>query len=69
MFFCDIEVEITDGFPEAHLANNIVTAICIIFNNKVLLYGVKDIPLDWVDKMESDMNKHFEKFEKNYKIQ
>ncbi len=69
MFFCDIEVEITDGFPEAHLANNVVTAICIIFNNKVLLYGVKDIPSDQVNKMESDMNKHFEKFEKNYKIQ
>jgi len=68
VYFCDIEVEITEGFPEAHLADNKVTAICLIYENKVLLLGIKPIEDNWTNKMETSMNKYFEKFDTNYTI-
>jgi len=69
MFFCDIEVEITEGFPEAHLANNKVTAICFIHGSKILLLGIKELGSGWVQKMERDINDHFKEFNMNYTIE
>jgi DNA polymerase elongation subunit (family B) len=70
LFFCDIEVEITDGFPEAHIANNKVTAICLIFKNRVLLLGIKELDSpEWIPRMEKEMNEHFKSFNTNYKIE
>jgi len=69
MFFCDIEVEITDGFPEAHIAANPITAVCIIFKDKVFLMGLKDLTDKQVSKMEKDMNEYFKDFDTHYTIQ
>ncbi len=69
LFFCDIEVEITEGFPEAHLADNKITAICLIVDSKILLLGIQDISPELISKMEKDVNKHFEKFETKYTIE
>lgn len=69
MFFCDIEVEITEGFPEAHLANNKVTAICFINGSKILLLGIKELGSGWIEKMEKDINDHFKEFNMNYTIE
>jgi DNA polymerase elongation subunit (family B) len=69
IFFCDIETEITEGFPEAHLADNKVTSLCFIHENKVLLTGIKYISPDEIIQMEKDMNKYFEKFETKYTIE
>lgn len=67
-YFCDIEVEITEGFPEAHVANNRVTAICMIYESKILLLGIKDFTEKEISKMEKDINEHFKKFNTEYKI-
>jgi DNA polymerase elongation subunit (family B) len=69
MFFCDIEVEVTDGFPEAHIAANPITAVCLINNNKVFLMGLKPFTDTEIDKMTKDLNKHFEKHNTEYTIQ
>lgn len=69
LFFCDIEVEITEGFPEAHVAENKVTSLCFIHENKILLMGIKDVESGWVEKMEKDINKYFEKFGTKYEIE
>ena len=66
--FCDIEVEITDGFPEAHIANNKVTAICLIKKNKVLLMGIKPFSDKQIEKMQNDMNEYFKSFNTVYTI-
>lgn len=66
--FCDIEVEITQGFPEAHLADNKVTAICLIQGDKILLLGIKELSDNKITKMEKDINKYFEDFNTKYKI-
>ena len=68
-FFCDIEVEITEGFPEAHLADNKVTAMCFIHGDRILLLGIEDMPDTWVKKMEKDINKYFEKFDTKYTVE
>lgn len=69
IYFCDIEVEITEGFPEAHLANNRVTAICIIIDKKILLLGIKDIPDSQIEKMNREINEYFAQYENNYKLE
>lgn len=69
IYFCDIEVEITEGFPEAHLANNRVTAICIINDNKMLLLGIKDLSDAEIQKMQKEINIYFEQYENNYKLE
>ncbi len=69
VYFCDIETEITQGFPEPHLADNKVTAICIIHDTKILLLGIKDVEKGWISKMEKETNKYFEKFNTNYTIE
>jgi len=67
-YFCDIEVEITNGFPEAHLAENRVTAICFVFDQKILLMGIKEMPDSWITKMEKDINEYFKAFDTKYTI-
>lgn len=68
MFFCDIEVEVTEGFPEAHLAENSITSIALIHDNKVMLLGIKPIDDKLIDKMEKDMNLYLKDFKNDYKI-
>lgn len=69
LYFCDIETEITEGFPEAHLADNKVTSISLIHGTKVLLMGIKELDPKLVTKMTNDMNKYFEKFNTKYTIE
>jgi DNA polymerase elongation subunit (family B) len=69
MYFCDIEVEITEGFPEAHLANNRVTAICIIHDKKILLLGIKDLADNEITRMNKDINKYLAEYENNYTLE
>lgn len=69
MFFCDIEVEITEGFPEAHLANNRITAICLIQKNKILLLGIKDLAETQIAQMQKDINKYFETYNTKYTVE
>lgn len=69
MFFCDIEVEITDGFPEAHIAANPITAVCVINKNTVFLMGLKPLSEKELTKMESEINEYFKDYNTKYKIQ
>ena len=63
MFFCDIEVEVTDdGFPHPHLAKNAITAIAFCSGTKVIVLGTKKLTAQQIKRIESKINKHFEKF-------
>lgn len=68
IFFCDIEVEITQGFPEAHIAENKVTSVALIHKNTILLLGIKELTDKQVNKMTKDVNEYFSKFNTNYKV-
>ena len=68
IYFIDIETEIVDGFPEASEANTRVLAISIVYDDKIILLGLKDMPQDMQDRISSNTNKYFEKFGTNYKF-
>lgn len=63
MFFCDIEVEVTeDGFPHPHLAKNAVTAIAFCNGTKVIVLGTKALPADKIKRIGEKINEHFKNF-------
>lgn len=68
IYFIDIETEIIDGFPEASEANTRVLSISIVYDDKIILLGLKEMPQDMQDRIINNTNKYFEKFGSNYKF-
>jgi DNA polymerase elongation subunit (family B) len=68
IYFIDIETEIIDGFPEASEAKTRVLSISIVYDDKIILLGLKDMPQDMQDRIINNTNKYFEKFNSNYKF-
>ncbi len=84
IYFIDIETEIVDGFPEAADifkedadGNNVlvkegaatkVLSISIVYEDKIILLGLKDMPQDMQDRIITNTNKYFEKFGTEYKF-
>jgi DNA polymerase elongation subunit (family B) len=80
VFFIDIETEIVDGFPEAadvkdqdgnvvkEGACTQVLSISIVYDDKIILLGLKDMPEDMQDRIINNTNKYFEKFGTEYKF-
>lgn len=57
-YFIDIEVEVTDEFPEPSLAKNEITTIAIVSPNKMCtVFGTKE--LDKSANIEKQLNEHF----------
>jgi DNA polymerase elongation subunit (family B) len=79
-YFIDIETEIVDGFPEAADVKDIngnvikegactkVLSVSIVYDDKVILLGLKDMPDDMQERIINNTNKYFEKFNANYKF-
>jgi DNA polymerase elongation subunit (family B) len=80
IFFIDIETEIVDGFPEAsdikdadgnvikEGASTQVLSISIVYDDKIILLGLKDMPDDMQERIKNNTNKYFEKFGSDYKF-
>ncbi len=79
-YFIDIETEIVDGFPEAAdvkdaLGNVIkegactkVLSVSIVYDDKIILLGLKDMPDDMQERIRVNTNKYFEKYKSDYKF-
>lgn len=79
-YFIDIETEIIDGFPEAadvkDALGNVtkegaatqVLSVSIVYDDKIILLGLKDMPEDMQERIRTNTNKYFEKFNANYKF-
>ena len=73
IYFIDIETEIVDGFPEAQDifdksgnlvkegASTKVLSISIVYDDKIILLGLRDMPKDMQDRIKNNTNKYFEK--------
>jgi hypothetical protein len=71
IYFIDIETEIVDGFPEAadvkDAAGNVikegaatqVLSISIVYDDKIILLGLKDMPEDMQDRIRVNTNNYF----------
>ena len=80
IYFVDIETEIVDGFPEAAdvLDNNgnvvkegastKVLSISVVYDDKIILMGLKDMPQDMQERICNNTNKYFAKFNASYKF-
>lgn len=68
IYFVDIETEIVDGFPDAETAPTRVLSISIVYDDKIILLGLKDMPDDMQQRIKDNTNKYFEKFGSNYKL-
>ncbi len=80
MYYIDIETEIIDGFPEAsdikdNLGNIVkegaatqVLSISIVYDDKIILLGLKDMPTDMQERIRDKTNEYFEKFNANYQF-
>lgn len=80
IYFIDIETEIVDGFPEAadikDADGNVtkegactqVLSISIVYDDKIILLGLKDMPQDMQDRIRDNTNKYFKKFGSDYKF-
>ena len=80
IFFVDIETEIVDGFPEAadilnadgsvkkDGASTQVLSISVVYDDNIILLGLKDMPQDMQDRILTNTNKYFEKSKVEYKF-
>jgi DNA polymerase elongation subunit (family B) len=68
-YFFDIEVEVTEGFPEAdRAASKILTISVVTPNHQVIVLGLKDCTEKEKQDIQSQTNKYFEKFDINWDI-
>jgi len=68
VYFIDIETEVIDGFPNALIANEAITAISIVYDDKIVLLGYKDLEVVDQKEIEEYTNKYFEKFGVKYQL-
>lgn len=80
IYFIDIETEIVDGFPEAadikDIDGNItkegastkVLSISIVYDDKIILLGLKDLSKDAQDRILQNTNKYFSQYNSDYKF-
>jgi DNA polymerase elongation subunit (family B) len=68
IYFIDIETEIIDGFPDAETAPTKVLSISIVYEDKIILLGLRDMPNDMQKRIIDNTNKYFEKFKIQYQF-
>ena len=68
IYFVDIETEILDGFPDAETAPTKVLSISIVYDDKIILLGLKDMPEDMQSRIKNKTNEYFKKFNSDYKF-
>lgn len=68
IYFVDIETEIIDGFPDAETAPTRVLSISVVYDDKIILLGLKDMPQDMQDRIIKNSNEYFKKFNADYKF-
>jgi len=68
IYFVDIETEIVDGFPDAETAPTKVLSISIVYDDKIILLGLRDMPEEMQERIKNNTNEYFKKFGSNYKL-
>lgn len=68
IYFIDIETEIIDGFPDAETAPTQVLSISIVYDNKCILLGLKDLTQQQIESIRKKTNKHLEKLGIEFEI-
>ena len=65
----DIETELgPDGYGTIDNPYTRILSISIVYEDKIILLGLKDMPEDMQERIRTDTNKYFEKFNADYKL-
>jgi DNA polymerase elongation subunit (family B) len=66
-FFVDIEVEVTDSFPEPAKAPNPITAICIVTpERQCIVLATKDLDKPTQSKIQKQIDEHFKDIDSDF---
>jgi DNA polymerase elongation subunit (family B) len=68
MYFIDIETEIVDGFPEAETTPTRVLSVSVVYDDKIILMGLEEMPEDMQSRIINNTNNYFSKFNSDYKF-
>jgi len=68
IFFIDIEVEVLDGFPEPKEAPTMIQSLSIVYDDKIILLGLEDMPQDMQDRIRLKTNEYFKDYNVDYKL-
>lgn len=69
-YFIDIEVEVTDDFPDPSKALTPITSVCIITPaRQCIILATKDLPKDEIAAVENRINLHFKKLGVEYTLE
>jgi DNA polymerase elongation subunit (family B) len=69
-YFVDIEVEVTDEFPEPSKAAMPITAICVVTpNRQCIVLATKQLPKGEIGKIEDRINSHFKELDVTYQFE
>ena len=67
MYFVDIETEIdptTGAYSQPEDPNGRIISISVVYDNKIILMGLEEMPDDMQSRIINNTNKYFEKFPK-----
>lgn len=66
-YFIDIEVEVTDAFPEPSKAENPITAICVVTPSKeCIVLATKDLSKEKQSKIQKQITNHFSNLNEDF---
>ena len=71
IYFVDIETGLdpnTGAYSQPEDAEGQILSISLVFGNKIILLGLKDMPEDMQDRIIEGTNKYFEKFNTKYEF-
>jgi len=71
VWFCDIEVEVQDSFPDPEQAATPITTVALVNpkNKEVVVLGVKELTNQEVNDICKKTNKYFEQYNLNFTLQ
>lgn len=71
MYFVDIETEIdpaTGAYSQPEDPNGRIISISVVYDDKIILMGLEEMPDDMQSRIMNNTNKYFEKFGTEYKL-
>ena len=68
IFFVDIETEIVDGFPDPETAPTRVLSLSVVYDDKIILMGLKEMPEDMQKRIIDNTNEYFKDVGAGYKL-
>ena len=71
IYFIDIETDldpITGGYSQPEDPNGQILSVSVVYGDKIILMGLKEMPEDMQKRIITNTNKYFEKYNSQYKF-